>query len=208
MKTLYFIRHGQSTGNASLWVQQGSHTELTSTGVAQAKAVAAHMKKFPIQAIIASPFARTKATAAEVARELNLQVEYSELFVEHRRPGIQLRKRKLHPLWLWAQLHLSLFSRFSSYRYSDEETPDEILKRAHIALAYLSGRSEEHIIVVTHGRFMRALYAAISMGEGVTGRAYLRLTRTVHMRNTALMVATNDTDKWEVKAWNADAQTI
>lgn len=208
MKTVYFIRHGQSEGNASIWKQQGEHTALTPRGKEQAKTLARHLKRFDIQALISSPFARAKATAEEIARELGLPVEYTELFVEHRRPGIQLRKRKLHPYWLWAQLHLSLFSRFSAYRYSDEETPEDLLKRARAALGYLETRSEQHIVVVTHGRFMRALYANMTLGEGVTGRAYLRLLIRMRIRNTSVMIAIHDAEGWEVKVYNADAQTI
>lgn len=208
MKTLYFIRHGQSKGNASLFEQQNEHTLLTSRGEQQAKEVASHIKQFPIQAIIASPFARAKATAHALSEELGLPVEHSELFVEHRRPGVQLRKKKLHPHWLWTQLHLSLFSRLSGYRHSDEETAEELLARAHQALAYLASRPEENIAVVTHGRFMRALHTAMTLGEGVTGRAFLSVTRGMRMRNTALMIAEQSENGWEVKAWNIDASHV
>lgn len=208
MKTVYFIRHGQSTGNASLKAQQGAHTLLTERGLEQAKTVARHMKKLPIQAIIASPFARTKATAEELGRELDLPIEYSELLVERRRPSIQLRKPKNHPRWLWAQFQLALLSRFSWYRHSDEETPEELLQRAHQALAFLAARPEDTIIVVTHGAFMRAMHAAMTFGEGITGRAYLASTRHLRTRNTALMIATYGPEGWDVRAWNADAATL
>lgn len=208
MKTIYFIRHGQSTGNASMWTQQGAHTALTALGEHQAKEAALHMKRFPIQAIIASPFTRTMATAAAISNELHLPVEYSDLLVERRRPSIQLVKPKAHPRFLWAQAQLAFFSRFSWYRHSDEETPVDLLARAHQVLAFIEARPEDTIAVVTHGILMRALYAAMTLGEGVTGRAYLRATRTFTLRNTALMVATYDAGVWRVVAWNADAATI
>lgn len=208
MKTVYFIRHGQSAGNASIWTQQGSHTPLTPQGRAQAKIVASHMKRFPISAIIASPFQRAKDTAAELSKELDIPLEYSELFIERRRPSVQLTNRKLHPRSVWAQAQLSLFSRFAWYRHSDEETPDDLLKRAHEALAYLTSRPEETIAVVAHGRFMRSLHAAITLGEGVTGRAYLHATRTMNIKNTALMIAEFKDGEWQVLAWNVDAAKV
>ena len=55
---------------------------------------------------------------------------------------------------------------------------------------------------------MRALHTSITFGEGVTGRMYLRATRGMRMLNTALMIATHDGKKWEVKAWNADAREL
>lgn len=207
MKTVYFVRHGQSKGNASLVQQQTEHTELNARGMAQAKEVARHMKGLPIEAIVSSTFARAKATAVELSTVTGLPVEYSGLFVESRRPGVQLRKRKLHPHWLWVQLQLALFSRRAGYRHSDEETPEDLLARAHVALAYLAGLPESVIAVFTHKTFMRALHTSMMFGEGVTGRMYLSATRTMHMRNTALMIATHDGEGWEVTAWNADART-
>ena len=208
MKTVYFIRHGQSTANVSLLHQQIGTTLLTDEGKRQAQEMATYMKKFPIQAIVASPFARAKATAETLSQATNISVEYSDLFVERRRPGVQLRKKKLHPHWMWVQFQLSLFSRYARYRHSDEETPEDLLARAHKALALLAQRSEETIAVVTHGRFMRVLYAAMTVGEGITGRMYLRLTRKLRMRNAALMVATYDDGAWHVHAWNIDAREV
>lgn len=208
MKTVYFVRHGRSQGNASLVLQQTEHTELHARGVAEAKEVARHMKKLPLQAIISSTFARAKATAAELGRETGIPVEYSELFIERTRPGVQLRKRKVHPHWLWVQVQLVLFGRVAGYRHSDEENAEDMLARAHAALAYLIARPESTIAVFTHGTFMRALHTLMTYGEGVTGRTYLGATRWMRMRNTALMIAQHDGAKWEVRAWNADAREI
>lgn len=205
---MYFVRHGRSHGNASLIQQQTEHTELNARGMEQAKEVARHMKRLPIEAIISSTYARAKATAAEVGREAGLPIEYSELFIERRRPGVQLRKRKAHPHWLWIQLQLVFFGRRTGYRHSDEENAEDMLARAHAALAYLTQRPESTIAVFTHGTFMRALHTSMTYGEGVTGRTYLRATFGMRMRNTALMIAQHDGTKWEVRAWNADAREL
>lgn len=208
MKTVYFIRHGQSEGNASLLYQQTGETLLTARGVRQAKEMAAHVRQLPLEAILSSTFARAQATAGEIAHETGLPVEVSELFIERRRPQVQLVKMKLHPSWLWTQVMLALFSRFDGYRHSDEETPSDILTRAHAALAYLAERPESTFAVVTHGRFMRALYAVMTLGEGVTARSYLRLARTLRMRNAALMVATYEDGTWTAHAWDGDAASV
>jgi len=166
------------------------------------------MKKLPLEALVSSTFSRARATAEEIGKEAGLKVEHSELFVERRRPGIQLRKKKVHPHWLWTQLQLVLFGRYPGYRHSDEETAEELLSRAHAALAYLLARPESIIAVVTHKTFMRALYACMTLGEGVTGRMYLGATRYMSMKNTALMIATHDGSSWKVRAWNTDARNL
>lgn len=208
MKTVYFIRHGQSTGNRSLFEQQNAHTELSKKGIQQAKKMAQHLKNVGFQSVIASPFERTQATADFLHEVTGVPVTLSELFVERRRPSVQLKKRKTHPSWVWTQVRLMLSSHKGDWRHSDEESPEELLQRAHDALTFLSERSESSIAVVTHGVFTRALYADITLGEGVSARAYLSLTRRMQMRNTALMIATLTDGKWEVNAWNVDASTI
>lgn len=208
MKTIYFIRHGQSEGNASLLRQQTGETVLTERGIAQAREVARHLKQLPIEAIISSTYARAMATAAELGAATGIPVEQSELFKERVRPGAQIKNMKVHPRWLWVQLQLALFDRRAGYRHSDEENAEDLLNRAHQALALLAARPEAVIAVFTHATFMRSLYAAMTFGEGVTGRAYLAATRSMRIRNTALMVATHDGAKWDVRVWNADARDI
>jgi len=209
MKTIYFIRHGQSHANRSLFLQQTGDTPLTELGVRQAQEAGRQLNRLGAQAIVSSTFSRARDTAQEIGKETGLPVEYSELLVERRRPGVQLRKPKLHPKWLWAQAKLALFSRSEGFRHSDEETPSEQLERARTALAFLEARPEERIIVVTHGRFMRALYALIMLGDGVTAAAYLRLSLTLRMRNTGLMVATYDTQNgWKISAWDTHASEL
>src|SRR3989344_2452545 len=97
MKTVYFVRHGQSHGNASFFHQQTGDTTLTPYGITQAKEVAHHMKKLPLETIVSSTFSRARSTAEELGRETGLSVEHSDLFVERRRPGVQLRKKKVLP---------------------------------------------------------------------------------------------------------------
>ena len=209
MKTFYFIRHGESHANRSFYLQQTGDTPLTKKGIRQAQEAGRHLKRLNVQGIISSTFARAKATAEEIGRETGVPIEYSELLVERRRPGIQLAKPKLHPSWLWAQTKLALFSKREGYRHSDEETPTEQLERADAVLKLLANRPEEYLIVVTHGRFMRAIYAHIILGDGLTAHAYLRLTRTLRMRNTALMVATyEESAGWTVTAWDMHAHEL
>ena len=195
-------------GNASLIRQQGPQTTLTKKGRKQAQKMARHMKDLGLEVIIASPFSRAQSTAHDLHDETGLPITTSELFIERRRPHAQLARKKIHPHSLFVQLQLALFSSKATWRHSDEETPGELLLRANEALDFIWKRPESTIAVVTHGRFMRALYADIVLGEGVTGKAYLSLTRKLHMRNTALMVATCTDGVWEVLAWNKDAAEL
>jgi broad specificity phosphatase PhoE len=86
-KLIYFVRHGETESNAK-GIRQGAEGALTEKGRAQALATA---KRFPQkrgrpQVIIASPYERTKETAGIIAKELGMDVEYSDLLKERKNP--------------------------------------------------------------------------------------------------------------------------
>ncbi|MEO6536145.1 MAG: histidine phosphatase family protein [Candidatus Paceibacterota bacterium] len=208
MKTVYFVRHGQSEANADLKKQQIPETLLTKKGEQQAEIVAEHLAKLPLDALVASTYVRAIATAKFIHEKTNLPVQYSDLFVEWRRPSVQMLRGRFHPLWIWAQFNILLNRHRSSYRYSDEETIDELFARARAALLYVEHMPGEQIVVVTHGAFMRCLYSLITYGDSLTAKLYVKTIRGMFMRNTALMVATVENGGWTVTHWNEDASAL
>ncbi|CAN5727256.1 histidine phosphatase family protein [soil metagenome] len=208
MKTVYFVRHGQSEGNANIHKQQTSETALTEKGREQARTAAEHLARLPLQAIVSSTYIRARSTAEYIHEATGLPELFSDLFVEWRRPTVQLMRGRFHPYWMWAQVLILLNRNRSSYRYSDEETIDELFLRAQAALSYLENMSEEVIVVVTHGAFMRTLYSHITYGNQLTAKLYVKTIRGMFLRNTALMVATYDDGIWTVTHWNEDAGAL
>ena len=87
-KIIYFVRHGETQNNA-LGIRQGAEGGLTERGREQALATAKRFPKYKgkPQIIIASPYERTKETAAIIAKELHLRVKYSDLLKERRNPS-------------------------------------------------------------------------------------------------------------------------
>ncbi|MDB5190331.1 MAG: histidine phosphatase family protein [Parcubacteria group bacterium] len=208
MKTVYFVRHGQSEANADIKKQQIPGTLLTRKGEEQAHIVAEHLAKLPLDGLISSTYVRAEATAERIHEKTHLPIHYSDLFIEWRRPSVQMLKGRFHPSWLWAQFHILLNRNRSSYRYSDEETIDELFARARAALLYVEQMPGEHIVVVTHGAFMRCLYSLITYGDNLTAKLYVQTIHKMFLRNTALMVATRDDDVWAVTHWNEDASAL
>ncbi len=86
MKTVYFVRHGQSEANASQGLQW-PESPLTEQGRSEARAVAERAQKLPVEAIVASPYARAKETAEIIGGKIGMPVEFSELFVERVKPS-------------------------------------------------------------------------------------------------------------------------
>lgn len=72
---LLLIRHGETEWNLQRRIQGGgSDPELSSSGRAQAKALAKHLKNFEIEAIYSSPLKRAMYTGKAIAYYHNLKV--------------------------------------------------------------------------------------------------------------------------------------
>ena len=85
MKTIYFVRHGQSEGNAGpVWVDATS--KLSAKGKEQARVVAERFTKLPVDIIISSTMDRAVETAQIIAERIDKKTEQSELFVEPQTP--------------------------------------------------------------------------------------------------------------------------
>ena len=120
MKTVYFVRHGESEMNAgNVWVGRG--TKLTKKGTEQAGFVASRCEKLPIEVIISSTLLRAEQTAKIVNEKIKSKIEYSDLFIERKWPSEQINLPKDHPKAEEAKK--AVWDNFSNpeFRYSDEE---------------------------------------------------------------------------------------
>lgn len=215
MKTIYFVRHGQSEGNAGLvWVDEKS--ALSAKGREQARIVAERFTKLPVDVVISSSMKRAVETAAIIAERINVKAEQSDLFGERKHPSILYGKVRNDPSAMKVSNEVRENFHVPGYRHSDEENFDDFKKRSLACLAYLEQRSEEHILVVTHGFFLRVLMAAVIFGDALAGEECERMIRSLLMDNTGVtIVRLRDTPyrlrtgelgaKWELRVWNDHA---
>lgn len=208
MKTFYLVRHGQSQGNVGP-IREGAESPLSSEGYAQAEFIAARCKKLPIQAIVSSTLVRASETARIIGGAIGKLVEYSDLLVERRRPSEQLGKPKDHPDSREIQKAMDGNMGVPLFRVSDEENFDDLKARATSALGYLLGRSEDNVLVVTHGYFMRALLACALCGPDLTAREARIFLDGFHMENTGITILCfdeqNQHSQWWLWVWNDHA---
>lgn len=207
MKKIYLIRHGESEGNIGP-VRQTATAPLTKKGVEQARSVAERAANLPIQAIISSTMTRAKETAEAIAKNTSVPVEYSELFIERRRPSEVLGKPKDDPIAILAGKEIKEHFAKPGWRFSDEENFDDLKARALDALQHLAERPEQDILVVTHGFILRILVACVVFGKDLTGEECERFVRTFHMENTGITVLGYDdvnANPWWLWVWNDHA---
>jgi len=208
MKRIYFVRHGESEGNVGP-LRQTSTSTLTEKGKEQAAFVAERSAKLEFEVLISSTMNRAKETAEIVGTKTGKAIEYSDLFVERRRPSEMLGKRKDDPIGLHVEKEIIENFTQSGWRFSDEENFDDLKKRALAALQYLADRPEETMLVVTHGFFMRIVMASVVFGDTLQAEECEAFIRTFSMENTGITVLEYSEGKkvnpWELIVWNDHA---
>jgi len=207
-KNIYFVRHGESESNAD-GIHRGSASLLNDTGEIQARIVAERVARLGVDAIIASPWPRARATAEAIAKRCGLSIEESDLFVERKRPSV------LVGAWHHAEESRSVMKEiFDGYlmddhRHSDEENLGDLRKRANAALDSLIAHPAERLCVVTHGIFLRVLFAA-AMNRRFSGTDFRNLMGCLEASNTGVFhfkygerfdVTTGNLD-WRIMSWN------
>jgi probable phosphoglycerate mutase len=205
---VYFVRHGETELNAK-GIRQGPDGPLSPQGVSQVKAVA---ERFPKergkpQVIIASPFQRTKETAAIIATALGMEVEYNDLLVERKNPTeiVGHSGKEEQVASIVDRIDKSFHD--DTLRYSDEENFVDLKARAKKLLEYIGSRKERQIIMVTHGIFLKMVISYMMVGDELTASEYNKLSYLNPMDNAALTIVTRTTrlfgkPQWKLLVWN------
>ena len=165
--------------------------------------------ELPIEVVVSSTMNRAKETSEIIIKRISKPVEYSDLFAERRRSSEVLGKPKNALIALKVEQEINHNFYKSGFRFSDEENFDDLKSRALTALNYLAKRSEENILVVTHGFFMRVILACVVFGAKLSGEECQQFIRAFHMENTGITVLGYDekeTDsQWWLWTWNDHA---
>ena len=83
MKTVYLVRHGESSANVGATKYfEGAESPLTEKGTEQARYIAERCTKLPIDLLVASTVKRAQQTASAISERINKPITSSELFVE------------------------------------------------------------------------------------------------------------------------------
>ena len=207
MKTVFFVRHGESTGNSSDKYQLDS-SDLSVKGIKQAELIAERTRLLQAEALIASTMPRAHQTAQAISWATGLPIESSDLFVERRRPQAQQGLVRTSPeALLMDELMMKNFCE-PGYRLADEENFEDLKERATKALSLLINHEKEIILIATHGLFLRVLLAQATLGDSLTASIMSTFIGTYQTSNTGLTVFHHDDKRlnpWSVITWNDDA---
>lgn len=188
LKRIYFIRHGKTEDNIS-GKSQVPEAPLSEEGRRQAEYVAKRLSHIHIDAIISSPYRRAKETAEVIAKTLGKEIIFEDMFRELRRPseiaGTSFDSAEYHRVIN----EIEKIELESDARYSDEETLFEMGARAHQALILLVQQPETDIVLVTHGVFLKMMFAAMMATDSKSTIILFRELRYfVEIQNTDITI--------------------
>ncbi|MBP9759958.1 MAG: histidine phosphatase family protein [Candidatus Pacebacteria bacterium] len=208
MKTVYFVRHGESESNAN-GVNYGASAMLSAKGKEQARKVAVKFNTTEVDSIISSSYPRALQTAEIIASSVGRVVEECGYFHELRKPTCLTGLKKDDTLRKeWEHTYIEkLLSNDTEYRYADEESFADLLVRARSARDFLERHSAVTMMVVTHGRFLRFLHAFFVFGDTLTPSLFARVLLSHKTSNTGITVYEYASDAcapqqpWAVRTW-------
>ncbi len=160
MKQLYFIRHGESTFNAShAWSGSSSDVPLTAKGRAQAQRAGrkAREQGLVFDVIISSPLERAHDTAKHIASELAYphdKIILNDQFIERDFGKLEGRRDLVAGTKYF-------IDESAIDPYDGVEKLVDLQRRMDDFLAYLHALPQDTILVVGHGGSGRALRRAI-----------------------------------------------
>lgn len=208
MKTIYFVRHGETEINVHGLVHSHPSNRLTEKGRQQAEYIAERCSTLPLQLLVSSTYTRAEETAECISKKNGLELEKSDLFVECRfiskywdKPRTEESRQAIKLIGeKWGT---------PGFRVDDEENFKDVIRRAGAALEFLSHKSEEHIGVVTHGLFLRNLVARALFGASLTPKESNVFAYSLDMANTGLTVFHYNEKEierpWKLWIWNDHA---
>lgn len=196
---VYLVRHG-NTDLLDNKVNQKPDTPLNQQGIDQAMALAKRLEAETFDVVISSSYTRAKQTAEIIGKDF----EESDLLVERRKPSeITGKSRNDADVAEILRKTDEMYLIDKSWRYSDEETFEELVERAIKTLDFLINKNKEKILVVSHGAFMGFLVGVMLYGKDLDGELYLKIHNFFRINNTGISVFEYTLENgWRMEGWN------
>tara|TARA_B100000508_G_scaffold59217_1_gene45963 strand:- start:559 stop:1167 length:609 start_codon:yes stop_codon:yes gene_type:complete len=176
---IYFVRHGQTSGNVARR-HQANDTPLSARGKQQAELAANILKGYEPDRLITSTMVRSVETASIIGGVCDLIPDTHTEFRELERPS-----------YLYGRKHRSLMSIWFYFRWyigktAEGESYEEFRSRFRSAQDVLAGfASDDRVIVVSHTVFITLFVAHLCRDKALTPlQAVKAFYKIITMRNT------------------------
>jgi phosphoserine phosphatase len=200
---VYFVRHGESVGNASA-VHQTTDMPLSKMGREQAEKIAKRLKDIKIDLIFASPVVRARQTAEIISKSLGIPVEERSELAEAKGPSEIRGKSTKDPEAI--KVKKLIWENFlkGNWRYSDEETFDDLNARSQAFLDHiLTHHKDRNLLCVSHATLIKFIVCKMAFGDELTPRIFHIFFHHFLTSNTGLTVCEyEDKSGWWVRHFN------
>jgi len=203
MKKVYFVRHGESVGNAEN-VFKDPQAELIEIGHEQAEKLAQRCAKLGIQRIVASPNKRAMQTAEHIAKACNTTFEAHDAFAATKFASKMLGKSKSGPeADEYTQILKEMYAKNPNNRYEDAENFNDLITRFQLGFDFLSEQPEDVLLVVTHQSILKSLvvHALLEGNQTIEQHVSTKKTLAELDHNGVTEMAYNRT-RWQLVTWN------
>ena len=161
MKTIYFIRHGQTQWNKLLKLQGQKNSKLTQEGRDQAQNLSSQLQSLSIELLISSPLGRALETSAILLPKIEI-IKNPLLSEMHFGTAEGLDKEVFKEQY--PEEVQNLWTNAPQYdpRAYNGETFISLQKRAQNFLDALATTKESTIAVVAHGLILKMIFLLIN----------------------------------------------
>ena len=207
-RRFYFVRHGETVLNQQ-HIRQGEDGELSENGRHQAEKVGTYLKRFSIERIISSTYARAKETSEIINKHLKVYIIYSALLAERKNPKEIIGKRTDDPEVIRIVDQMDNAYHEDEYRFSDEENFTDLKRRSRKCLNLLALQGTNETVVVTHHVFLKMLIAYLLYREKLHSADFTKLSFFNYSDNAGITVCKfnplnifSQTRGWRVISYN------
>ncbi|MBI2066253.1 histidine phosphatase family protein [Candidatus Woesebacteria bacterium] len=200
---VYLVRHGQSLGNEGK-VFQLPDTPLSSLGKKQAKILAGRLKGISFDVIYTSPLARAHQTSKIISKELKKPVEVWEDIQETKNPKEVVALSRSSPKAKRIRKLIRRNYHKGDWRYSDEETFDELNERGEKVIAHLlKHHQRQNVLIVSHAGMIKMILARMIFGNSLTPKIYWDFKYHSWLKNTGITICDYSPDYgWVLETLN------
>jgi len=200
-KHIYLVRHGRSRANET-GIREGKDSPLTDEGEKQAEFLADRFRGMPVELVLSSHFKRAHDTGKKVAQACNAPIEVVPMAYERELPPAMYGLHRDDPI---VQANVSKFEdEWMQGKTGEGESFADIKRRVVELTELLEARPEKHIVVTSHGFFLKFFTAHQLLGEYLTPEIFVKkMMYSMRSANTGITYFTvsNEND-WTLSAWN------
>ena len=204
VKHIYLVRHGRSRANET-GIREGDTSPLTETGEEQATSAAERFKNMPIEVVLTSPYKRAHDTGKKIAEAAKVPLEIIPIAHERELPADLHGKHREDPMVKESVAKFE-YSWIRDANVDDGEHFNDIRERVVKLTEILENRKEEHVVVTSHGFFLKFFVAHHLLGDYLTPDLFVNsIMTTMRTTNTGITYFVLEGGTWTLSSWNDSA---